>query len=108
MSRVIAERFQRWFEYERDAHAKVLRSLETVPEDRRSGPEFRKAVSILAHVAAARKVWLIRLGMVQGQPTLAPADVTLPAVVEMLDSVHGPWAEYLGRVTDEELAREFE
>src|SRR5438270_727490 len=32
----MAERFRRWFEYEKDAHAKVLRSLETVPDGRRA------------------------------------------------------------------------
>src|SRR3954468_12113118 len=57
MSRVIADRFQRWFEYERDAHAKVLRSLESVPPGRRSDPEFARAVATLAHVAAARGIW---------------------------------------------------
>src|SRR5262249_56970366 len=104
----IAGRYRRWFDYERDAHAKVLRSLESVPADRRSGPEFKRAVSILAHVAAARRIWLIRLGIVQGQGTLAPKDVPLEGVVEMLDSVHGLWADYLDRVTDEEIGRDFE
>jgi uncharacterized damage-inducible protein DinB len=107
MSRVLADRFQRWFEYERDAHTKVLRSLETVPVDRRSGAEFQKAVSILAHIAAARKVWLIRLGIIQGQELLAPRNVAITAVVDMLDVVHRHWTDYLCRVTDEELAREF-
>src|SRR5438128_1896644 len=57
MARALAERFQRWFEYERDAHAKVLRSLESVPAERRSAAEFRRAVPILANGAAARKPW---------------------------------------------------
>src|SRR5689334_17921914 len=108
MERALASRFQRWFEYERDAHAKVLRSLETVPADRRSGPEFQRAVSILAHVAGARKVWLVRLGLLEGQASPAPKDVTLGEVAEALEVVHARWDEYLGRVTDEELGREFE
>ena len=41
MARELAGRFQRWFEYERDAHAKVLRSLESVPPGRRSGEMAR-------------------------------------------------------------------
>jgi uncharacterized damage-inducible protein DinB len=108
MSRDIACRYQRWFEYERDAHAKVLRSLQTVPAERRACPEFEKAVAVLAHVAAARRVWLIRLGIIQGQETLAPKDVKLQELAGMLGSVHGLWADYLDRVTDEELGREFE
>ena len=109
MSRELAGRFQRWFEYERDAHAKVLRSLESVPADRRSCPEFEKAVAILAHVAAARRIWLVRLGVLPGpQGTLSPEKFSLAEVADLLQSVHGPWAEYLARVTDEELGREVE
>jgi uncharacterized damage-inducible protein DinB len=109
MSRELARRFERWFEYERDAHAKVLRSLESVPAARRSGPEFEKAVAILGHVAAARRIWLVRLGVLTGQQgTLSPGKLTLAEAAGLLQSVHGPWAEYLGRVTDEELSREVE
>jgi uncharacterized damage-inducible protein DinB len=108
MSRVIAGRFVRWFEYERDAHAKVLRSLESVPPERRSGPEFGRAVAILAHVAAARRLWLIRLGLLEGQGTLTPKGVTLSDVAGVLVSVHRLWAAYLAGVTDEDLGREFE
>src|SRR3954471_13640846 len=97
MQRALASRFARWFDHERDAHAKVLRSLETVPADRRDGPEFARAVSILAHVAAARKVWLVRLGILQEQVSLSPKDAALPEVVEALDAVHARWTEYLGR-----------
>jgi uncharacterized damage-inducible protein DinB len=103
MVRTLASRFQRWFKQEQDAHAKVLRSLESVPTDRRSGTEFQKAVNILAHVAAARKIWLIRLGLIHGQGSLTPKEMTLPDVEQMLDLVHGHWSGYLERVTDEEL-----
>jgi uncharacterized damage-inducible protein DinB len=109
MARELAGRFQRWFEYERDAHAKVLRSLESVPAGRRSGPEFERALAILAHVAAARQLWLVRLGVLPGpQGTLSPEKLTLADVAALLQSVHGPWAEYLARVTDEEVGRTVE
>ncbi len=105
----MASRFQRWFEHERDAHDKVLRSLESVPADRRSGLDFEKAVSILAHVAAARRVWLVRLGIIPGQQgTLSPEKLTLPEVADLLRFVQRSWADYLSRVTDEEIDREFE
>ena len=109
MSREFVGRFERWFEYERDAHEKVLRSLESVPVDRRTCPEFEKAVAVLAHVAAARRLWLVRLGILPGpQGTLSPEGLTLAEAAELLESVHGPWAEYLARLTDEELGREVE
>jgi uncharacterized damage-inducible protein DinB len=106
MSRELAGRFQRWFEYERDAHAKALRSLESVPAAARSGPEFQKAVAILAHVAAARRVWLVRLGILPGpQGTLAAEPLTLAELAQRFQDVHGAWADYLARVTDEEIGR---
>ncbi len=87
----------------------MLRSLEGVPAERRSGPEFERAVAVLAHVAAARRVWLSRLGILPGQQgTLSPGEVTLAEAAGLLRSAHGPWAEYLARVTDEELGREVE
>ena len=63
MADELVSRFRRWFEYEVDAHAKVVASLGTVPADRRGGPEYRKAVALLAHVVAARRVWLGRFGV---------------------------------------------
>ena len=109
MARELAGRFQRWFEYERDAHAKVLRSLESVPAARRSSPEFQRAVALLAHVAAARRLWLVRIGVLSGpQGTLSPENLTLAEATGLLQSVQAPWAEYLARVTDEGLGREVE
>ena len=109
MARELAGRFERWFEYEREAHAKVLRSLESIPVGRRSSLEFQRAVAILAHVAAARRLWLVRLGVLPGpQGTLSPENLTLAEAADLLQSVHGPWAEYLARVTDEEVVREVE
>src|SRR5262249_17616528 len=109
MARELAQRFQRWFEYERDAHAKVLQSLESIPVERRSAPEFTKAVAILAHIAAARRLWLVRLGIFPGpQGPLSPQNVTLAEAAELLHSVDAPWAAYLARASDAEIAQEFE
>ncbi|HMF11836.1 MAG TPA: hypothetical protein VKE94_06000, partial [Gemmataceae bacterium] len=69
MSSKQIEQYRRWFEYEKDAHAKVVRSLETVPTDRRTTREYRRALTLLAHLAAARRVWLCRLGIISGMPT---------------------------------------
>jgi uncharacterized damage-inducible protein DinB len=109
MSRELAGRFARWLAYERDAHAQVLRSLESVPAGQRSRPEFAKAINILAHVAAARRLWLVRLGVLPGpQGTIAPEKLTLAEAAGLLQDVHGTWDEYLARLTDEELNREVE
>jgi uncharacterized damage-inducible protein DinB len=104
----LADQYRRWFEYEQDAHAKVVRSLESVPVGRRDTPEFRKAVSLLAHLVAARRMWLHRFGVVPGTTgTIFPEDTELAAVVDELATVEGQWSDYLGGVTDEELGRTF-
>ena len=45
----LADRFRRWYEYERDCNAKSLEMLGSVPADRRSDPQFQKAVDRMAH-----------------------------------------------------------
>jgi uncharacterized damage-inducible protein DinB len=105
----LIQRFRRWLEYERDAHAKVVRSLESVPADRRDSPEYRKATSILAHVATARRVWLGRLGVIPLAPgSLFPEGKPLADVVDELRIVQDQWTEYLNRLTDEEIGHTVE
>jgi uncharacterized damage-inducible protein DinB len=109
MARDLAERYQRWFEYERDAHAKVVGSLETVPPERRSTPEFSRAVTLLAHIAAARRIWLYRLGIISRPPeSFFPENVALADVVAELHEIQDRWTEFLSRIDDAELARSFE
>jgi uncharacterized damage-inducible protein DinB len=109
MSRDKLEQYRRWFAYERDAHAKVIRSLESVPEERRAGPEYRRAVVLLAHLAAARRTWLGRLGVIPAaQGSLFPAEADLKQVVDDLKTVETLWGEYLERLQGEELGRTFE
>ena len=51
----MADRFRKWYEYERDCNAKTLDMLESVPQERRSAPEFQKAIDKMAHLVAARR-----------------------------------------------------
>lgn len=108
MGQSLVERYRRWFEHEMDAHAKVLRSLDSVPADRRSGPEFRKAVELLGHLVAARSLWLSRLGAGPAPAQLFLDNPGLGDVREELGVVQARWVEYLGRLTDVDLARVFE
>lgn len=105
-----ADHYRRWFDYERDAHAKVLASLETVPATNRSAREYRKAVDLLAHIAGARLVWLFRLGVAPRPPEgdLSDTGVELADVVRRLADVQAAWADYLARLDDAELGRVFE
>jgi uncharacterized damage-inducible protein DinB len=108
MLRDKVEQYRRWYAYERDAHAKVIASLDSVPPERRSTPEFRRAVALLAHITAGRWIWLGRLGVVPAaQASMFPADMDFPQVVDQLKAVEASWAEYLEHLCDEDLARSF-
>ena len=110
MADVLADRFREWFVYERDAHAKVFASLGTVPENRREGPEYQKAVSLMAHLAVGRQVWLHRLGVGPAplRPLFDDASPTLPEVVAEWDAAAAGWDPYLAGLTDADLARDVE
>lgn len=104
MVAVMIARFRRWFEYEQDAHDKVLASLETVPPERRTGPDYRKAVAIFAHIVGARQVWLHRLGVIpKGTGGLFPDDPQLDAVIAAWRTLELQWVEYLARIDDTDL-----
>lgn len=109
MSHIIADRYRRWLDYERDAHAKVLAAMESVPAQRRDSPEFRRAVTILGHIAAARRVWLYRLGVASEPPKeFFPENASLEQVAAELSAIEASWAEFLARATDADLAADFE
>jgi len=105
----LSERYRRWFEYEKDAHEKVLASLNSVPDAKRAAPEFQKGVSWLAHMMAARQLWLFRFGVAKDAPTdFFPQPITLDEVTAQVNEIHRIWTNYLRRLDDAELARVFE
>src|SRR5262249_53556048 len=105
MGREVVARYRRWFDYEQDAHAKVLSSLDTVPADRRAAPECRRAVALFARIVAGRRVWLYRLGAAPAPPgPLFPDNPGLDEVAAEWQSVRARWADYLARADDGELA----
>ena len=104
----LADRFRRWYEYERDCNAKSLQMLASVPAERRGAAEYQKAVDRMAHLLAARRRWLHRLGRLREIPGLFPKGtdpVELPAIVADTEAA---WVAYLQGLDDAELAREFE
>ena len=111
MTRTRADDYRRWFDYERDSHAKVLAALAAVPPERRGAREYRKAKTLLAHVVQARRLWLFRLGAARESPGAAdffPEDVSLQDLQGRLDAMHAAWSGYLERLDDLGLARHFE
>jgi uncharacterized damage-inducible protein DinB len=108
----LADRYRRWFAYEKDAHAKTLESLRTVPEERRSHPSYLKAVSLVGHLVAARQLWLYRLGVRPTAPSTAaeffPEGLTLDDLGSRLRDIQGEWDDYLEGLDESELSRVFE
>lgn len=103
------ERFRRWFDYEQDAHAKVLASFDSVPLEHRSKEEFQQALTLFAHLMAARRLWLYRFGAYPEAPKeFFPKDVTLAQLHEQLSHVNAIWAEHLSRLDDAQIVKTFE
>jgi uncharacterized damage-inducible protein DinB len=110
MANAMADRFRKWYEHEQDAHAKVVRSLESVPADRRTSPDFQKAVAWLAHLAMARRVWLERLGVIPAKTSgpFFPEGKELADTIADLKDIQGLWSNYLAKLSDDELAQTIE
>ncbi|MFO0810770.1 MAG: DinB family protein [Gemmataceae bacterium] len=104
----LPDRFRRWYDYERDCNAKTLDMLASVPADRQSTPEFERAVGRMAHLVAARRRWLFRLGHWPEAPDIFPKNVALADLTTQVADTEAAWVAYLGRLDDAELAREFE
>ena len=103
------DRYRRWFEYEKDAHRDVLRSIDATPDALRSSPSFQKAVDLFAHMMAARWLWLFRFGAVSEPPLdLFPQGVPVETLDRLADEMHAAWSRYLDRLDEAEIARSFE
>lgn len=104
-----ADRYRRWFEYEKDAHAKMLASLVGVPPGQHAAPGYRQALTLAAHIVAARRLWLFRLGALDTPPQeFFPQDVELAELRRGFAEMHGLWSKYLEDLDDSDLARTFE
>src|SRR5262249_34233824 len=105
----LVEQYQRWFEYEKDSHRKVLASLESVPADRRVSEPFQKALNLMGHIVAARRMWLHRFGVTAKRPAnLFPYDVAQEGLLAELEGMERDWSDYLQRLSGPELGRVFE
>jgi len=102
------ERYRRWFEYEKDSHAKTLQSLNGVAPDLRSTDEFAKALYLMGHIIAARRMWLFRLGFLNEKVELFPGASSLEALQAQLAETEEFWSQYLTQLDQAELDRVFE
>lgn len=102
-----AERFRHWYEYEKDCNAKALQMLQSVPAAARASATFKEAVGKMAHLVAARHMWLFRLGVVADCPESWWPHTTLEQLPAVIEQVQERWTAYLARLTDADIAAEF-
>ena len=103
-----AEKYRRWFEYEQDSNAKVLASLQAVPDTLRVLPDFKKAVNLMAHLVAARNMWLYRFGHGTQPPDLFPKATPITDLPKLISDMESTWRSYFEKLTDAELQRSFD
>ncbi len=108
MSDSLVNRYRRWFEYEEDSHAKTVASLNAVSSELRSTDEFLKAVYLMGHVVAARRMWLFRLGFLAEDTDLFTREISLPELPHEVAEMEKIWREYLAQLTDADVAKVFE
>ena len=108
MTQSLADQYRRWFDYERDSHAKVMASLEAVNDQLGASPLFQKALNLMAHLVAARRMWLFRFGVTSEKVELFPGGVSLSELRADLTAMEAAWSGYLGTLNDTELKRVFE
>ena len=96
--KTLADRFRRWYEYERACNARSLEMLASVPEDRRGDPAFAKAVAKMAHLVAARRRWLNRLGELSDAPSTPFPQVALADLLAQVADTEAAWARYLDKL----------
>src|SRR5262249_36139226 len=78
--------------------------------ERRGATEFLRALTLLAHIVAARRLWLFRMGGAREGPKLEdmfPESVGLPDVTQRLDAMHAGWTRHLAGLDDAASARRF-
>jgi uncharacterized damage-inducible protein DinB len=109
MASSTVQQYQHWFEYEKDAHRKVLASFQSVPADSRQSSTFQKALDLMGHIVAARRMWLYRLGFNPDRPAeIFPTGVLLEELKKNCESMEQIWDSYFQKLTDADLDRVIE
>ena len=108
MNDSLIARYRRWFDYEKDSHRKVLDSLNAVSKEQRESEEFRKAVYLMGHIVAARRMWLFRFGVIKENVELFPGETRPDELPTQIEEMEMLWSQYLSQLNDAELARVFE
>src|SRR5437762_4551727 len=95
MSGIPPDQFKRLFEYEQDAHHRVLGSLRRAELDHHDDPNIAKAVDLAAHIATCRDMWLRRIRCRSPLPqTLFPTGAKVGEVERHFARIEAQWRAY--------------
>ena len=87
----------------------MLDMIESVPEDRRSDPQFHRAVDLAAHLALCRENWLNRMdGNGSAVDHWFEDGVDFNTLRQRFANTERSWTLYLHRLKDEDLEKDFE
>lgn len=101
-------RYRHWFDHERDANAKMLDMLETVPEPARADAKFERALKLAGHLAACRENHLAALQGREGAEAWFPESVELASLRPRFAALEVAWSAYLDSLTDKTLVQDIE
>lgn len=104
----LIDRYRVLYEYEKDCNQKVLTMLESVPEARRSGPRFQRAVTLADHMTACREFWLDCMGKGSSELTVWNEECDFNTLRSRFAAVETRWTDYLAHLDDSRLAQDFE
>jgi len=97
------------YEHEKDCDQKMLAMIESVPQAGRSDARFQQAVWIACHLASCRENWLDHMAEeTAGQAAWREAACDLAALRPRFAALQARWTDYLARLDEDGLAREFE
>ncbi|OLE55681.1 MAG: hypothetical protein AUG51_01720 [Acidobacteria bacterium 13_1_20CM_3_53_8] len=87
-----------------------MASLAAAPVELRASEKFQKAIDLMAHIVAARRMWLWRFGVLEQEssPELFPRENSITELPALLVEMESGWSEFLDGLTDEAIARSFE
>lgn len=92
-------------EYERQATARAIASLRTVPMTPAEHPDSARARGVLAHAIMARHEWLSRLGAIEKRAWVMFPDWTIDQLETDAARLDAAWSAYLVGLDEAALAR---
>ena len=100
--------FRKCYEHEKVANLRMIEMIESVPFEKHGDPKFTKAVVIAAHLAACRENWLDRMDSDgENQTDWFVDKFELAGLRPRYERTERQWTEYLSRLTDEDLKKDF-